>query len=140
MDMSITPEKTYTLEQFIKSKPLSEISYDLLSVFQKIDDIYIITYNVLDDYRKELFSLTKNVILSEDDFEKYEQAPQLLAYDIYGSTELFFIILYINKMYDIKQFKKKTIKLLYPDALSKILSQIYKSEEPTLTKLKNKIK
>lgn len=140
MDMSISPEKTYTLEQFIKSKPLSEMSYDLLSIFQKIDDIYIITYNILDDYRKEILSITKNVELNEDEFEKYEQSPQILAYDVYGSTELFFIILYINKMYDIKQFKKKNIKLIYPDALSKILSQIYKSEENTLTRLKNKIK
>ena len=134
-----TPDATYTLDEFISSKPSSEITYDLLSVYQLIGVTYMITHNVLDDYKKEILSLTKTVELDDDEYSKYYQSPAILAYDIYGSTELDYIILFLNGICDMKDFTKQTIKLLTVETLSETLSEIYKANEATLTTLKNKI-
>jgi len=133
------PDITYTLNEFINSKPISEITYDLLSIYQLIGDTYLITHNVLNDYRKELFSLAKTVILDDDQYIKYEQSPAILAHDIYGSTELDYIILFLNNICDMKDFTKKRIKLLSDVVLAEVLSDIYKSNQDILTKLRNKI-
>lgn len=137
--MNTKPENTYTLDEFVNSKPSSEISYDLLSIYQLIGSTYMITHNVLNDYTKEIFSLAKTVLLDDIEYMRYEQSPGILAYDIYGSTELDYIILFLNNMCDMKNFTRKRIKLLPVEILSEVLSDIYNANKATLTKLKNKI-
>jgi len=137
--MSTSPDKTYTLEDFINAKPSSEISYDVLSIYELVNHTYMITHNILDDYKKEILTAVKTIKLSNDEFDKYYQSPQLLSYDYYGTCELDYIILFVNNMYDVKQFKKKIIKFISPDTLSEILSEIYKSNQNTLTANKNSI-
>jgi len=133
------PDITYTLNEFINSKPTSEITYDLLSIYQLIGDTYLITHNVLCDYKKEIFSLSKMVILDEEQYIKYEQSPAILAHDIYGSTELDYIILFLNNICDMKDFNKKKIRMMHADVLAEMLSDIYKNNQTILTKLRNKI-
>ena len=65
---------------------------------------------------------------------KYRYKPKLLAYDIYGSTELFFIILFTNNMCDVKEFDKKKLRLLPQDSLEEIISYIYQSQQAFLSK------
>lgn len=137
--MSTSPDQTYTLDDFVNAKPSSEISYDSLSIYELIDQTYMISHNILDDYKPEIMSAVKSVKLSNDEFNKYYQSPQLLAFDIYGSCELDYMILFVNGMYDMKQFKKQTINLLSATVLTEVLSEIYKANQKTLTANKNSI-
>lgn len=126
--------KTYTIEEFIAEGSSTEISYDKLSIFENVDGLYLVTHNVLDDYKKEIYQCCRTIVLSTSEMNKYRYKPKLLAYDIYGSTELFFIILFTNNMCDVKEFDKKKLRLLPQDSLEEIISYIYQSQQPFLSK------
>ena len=126
--------KTYTIEEFIAEGSSTEISYDKLSIFENVDGLYLVTHNVLDDYKKEIDQCCRTIVLSTSEMNKYRYKPKLLAYDIYGSTELFFIILFANNMCDVKEFDKKKLRLLPQDSLEEIISYIYQSQQAFLSK------
>lgn len=126
--------KTYTIEEFIAEGSSTEISYDKLSIFENVDGLYLVTHNVLDDYKKEIDRCCRTIVLSTSEMNKYRYKPKLLAYDIYGSTELFFIILFTNNMCDVKEFDKKKLRLLPQDSLEEIISYIYQSQQAFLSK------
>lgn len=132
-------EFTYTIEQFINSNSNITVSYEKLSLIEKIDKSYIVTYNLLNDYKRELDELAVTVTLSDTDYLRYAYKPKLLAYDIYGSTELHFIILFINNMCDVKEFTNRKIKMLKKEDLNKVLSSIYNAEVDAIRRNRNKI-
>ena len=51
-----------------------------------------------------------------------------LAYDLYGSTEYYYMILFINSMTNIKEFNRRRINLMRAKDMSSVLSAIYSSE------------
>ena len=101
------PAQTYTLEQFINMKSTDNITYNNFSIYGKIDGQKILESNILDEYIDDLVSLSKIIKLSSDEYVKYKYAPDLLAYDVYGSTQLDFVILTVNDMIDPKDFNLK---------------------------------
>ena len=131
--------KTYTIEEFIAQGSSTQITYDKLSIFENVDGLYLVTHNVLDDYKKEIDMCCQTVVLSTSELNKYKYKPKLLAYDIYGSTELFFIILFTNNICDVKDFNRNRIKLLPQDSLETIISYIYESQQAVLSKNKANI-
>lgn len=131
--------KTYTIEEFIAQGSSTQITYDKLSIFENVDGLYLVTHNVLDDYKKEIDMCCQTVVLSTSELNKYKYKPKLLAYDIYGSTELFFIILFTNNICDVKDFNRNKIKLLPQDSLETIISYIYESQQAVLSKNKANI-
>ena len=129
--MADSPEYTNTIEDFIRSGSSNKISYDKFSIFEKVDSLYLITHNVLDDYIRELKQLAKTVNLG-DSLDKYIYKPKLLSYDVYGTPELYFVILALNDMCDAKQFNKQKIKMLKVDKMEEVLSYIYQSQSHIL--------
>lgn len=132
-------EDTYTVEQFIKANSNIVINYEKLSLIEKMNNIETVTYNLLNDYIDELDSLTVNVVLTDLDYLKYAFKPKLLAYDVYGSVELYFIILFLNNICDVKDFRNRKIKMLKKDDLNAVLSAIYNAETATIRKNRNKL-
>ena len=57
-------------------------------------------------------------------FRKYEYKPKLLCYDVYGYKELYFIILVINEMISVKDFRKKKIKMLYTEDMNNLSNSL----------------
>lgn len=129
-------ETTCTLENFIKYKNYdSNIYYSNLSIFEKAIDNsgILLVHNVLNDYQEEILEKSALVKLTDKEFNKYIYKPKLLAYDLYGFCEYYYIILFLNQMTNIKEFNKRRIRLLRPSILSSILSSIYSSEENFIT-------
>ena len=133
MSIDLSSEYTYTVEQFIKSEDSTKIDYNSLAIFQKVNSIYMITHNVINDYMPELKAMCGTVVMSDLEYLKYKQKPKLLAYDCYGSTELYFLILKLNNMYDVKQFDKKSLKMIKKKKLSEVLSYIYEAQNGIIT-------
>lgn len=123
-----TPALTYTLSDFIKLKSTDESTYRNFAIIEKIKGIEFIDHNLVSDYFDEMNQLAVNVTLSDEEYKKYRYNPDLLAYDVYGSTQLDFMILYLNGVIDPKEFDFKTIKLLYNSQLTEFLSEIKQSE------------
>lgn len=128
------PAKTFTLEQFIAMKSTDNITYNNFSIYGKIDGQKILESNILDEYLDELVSLCKVVKLSSDEARKYKYAPDLLAYDVYGSTQLDFVILAANDMIDPKDFNLKKLKLPMSSVLTALLNEIYSSNSNWISK------
>ena len=123
----------YTIEQFIDSDSGSRsISYHNFSILdqKEIDGetVQFIDINILDDYLDEMKDLSVPVQLSDKELAKYSYNPGLLAYDLYGSTELEFVILKLNGIIDPKDFDFPSIRLLEPQVMEDLLSNIYSSE------------
>lgn len=127
------PEKTYTIEEFIDSYNSSDINYESTSLIQNLDGYTMISYNIFNDYIDELNELAVYVTLTDEEYYKYLYRPKILAYDLYGSTELFFLILILNNICNVKEFDFKRLKLLKVDDLQQFISSVYNSERYTLS-------
>jgi hypothetical protein len=82
---------------------------------------------VTDDYFPELKAKCVKVHLDDKEIQKYKYRPKLLAYDVYDNAELYYIILRINDLYNVKDFNisKKYIYLLPKKDLKAFLADIY---------------
>ena len=57
---------------------------------------------------------------TEVQFNKYQYKPKLLSQDIYGTTELWFLILEANELHSTSQFNFRTIYLFRTDIVEKM--------------------
>lgn len=124
-----TPALTYTLEDFINMQGTDNFTYRNFSILEKINGIELLDHNLIEDYRAQINDICATCELDIDQYKKYRYFPDLLAYDIYGSTQLDFIILFCNDMIDPKDFDLKVVKLPYGNKLRDALSEIYNAEQ-----------
>lgn len=132
LGISNLPEKTATIEEFIDMKETDDITYSQFSILVKcIGENSVIQYaqdNIIYDYMDELLESAVEYELTDDEYVKYRYKPKLLAYDLYGSTEIYFVIMALNGMCNIKDFTKRKLKLLYRSRLIELLNEIYSAE------------
>lgn len=124
-------EETYTLTDFIKFKTVDNMTYYNLSILAKsVTDEGIIYSkdNVIYTYLDILRAKSVKIVLTDDEYQKYRFRPKLLAYDIYGHTELFFVIMAVIGICDIKDFDMKKFNALRAGDLNALLNQIYSAE------------
>lgn len=138
------PEKTATVEEFIEAGGSDDITYYNFSILEKYkgnNDITVeyVMSNIIYDYMDEIMEKAVDLELSDDDFVKYKYKPKLLAYDIYKTTEVYFVILAMNGMCSIKDFTKKKLKMLYTGDLITLLNQIYNAEQNRLRHNRKKL-
>ncbi len=127
------PAKAHKLSEFLAAGASDKhISYKSLSFRNKEDTIIYTVKCVIEDYMYELKQMAVTIVLSDDEFAKYKYKPQILAYDIYGATELYPYILMLNNMCNIREFTQKTILLLSKENLISSLSSIYTSEKSSI--------
>ena len=129
--MSTKTNKTFTLDQFADSKSSNTVSYYSMSLLEKDpqNNIEYNVFNVVSDYMNELKAMAKEVTLSEAEYYTYRFKPKLLAHYLYGNGELYFIILWLNDMWSVKDFNLRTLKLIKNSELAQALSSINASEK-----------
>lgn len=139
-------ENTYTIDQFIElGKSIGDIDYNKFSILSdRIDtnndySIIVALKNVIYDYEEELKKLSCTVELTIEELQKYRYKPKLLSYDLYGTVELYFIILFLNGTCDIKEFDRRTIKLITKSKLFELLESIYNAETDYINSNRTKI-
>lgn len=116
------PNLTSTIDQYIACKSSENMCYHNLSFIDKSGNIEYDTYNVLSDYIDEIKDeYCVSVKLTNDEMSKYKYRPKLLCFDIYGNTELAFIILIINDMSSVKQFTKSTLYMPRRDMMQELI-------------------
>ena len=121
------PYKSYTVEEFVQYQGVSKLNYEDYCLHEKESFLNIISYNILDDYLDELKLISKTVELSDTEYIKYLYKPRILAYDIYGDPELFFIILKLNNLCSSKEFNLKKLKLIPKNTLLEVLIKSWSS-------------
>lgn len=126
-DYSNNPALTYTLEHFVQMQHSDELTYRNFSILEVVDDMEFIDHNLVEDYLEELESICVSCELTDEQYKKYKYSPDLLAYDVYGSVQLDFVIMYANGMVDPKEFNSKVVKLPYASGLKIYLNSVYNS-------------
>ena len=127
-------EKTYTVEEFIElGKEIDDIQYSKYTILSKPSNdienpIIYPEHNVIYDYEEEFKKLALKVEMTDTEFLKYRYKPKLLSYDLYGATELYFTILFLNGTCNIKDFNRRTIKLIKKATMIELLESIYNAE------------
>ena len=122
-------ELTHTLPEFVSIGINSDDqTYYNFSIFDKINDIYLLDWNVIDEYLYILENMSVNCDLTDRELSIYKYQPDLLAYDLYKSIQLDFIILKINDMASYREFDRKRIKLPYASKLRAFLTAVYNTE------------
>lgn len=133
------PTETYTLSQFIALKDMDSMTYSKYSIFEQSltepSMVYAID-NVIYTYMDELKEQRKLVKISENERIKYAYKPKLLAYDIYGSTETYFVILAVNGMCNLKEFdlSNRLFYALTPQDMVSTMNSIYNAERDYISK------
>lgn len=128
------PEKTSSVEEFIEMGSADDITYHNFSILEKFTkedgvDIEYAINNVIYNYMDEIKDKVVELELSDDDYAKYKYKPKLLSYDVYKTTEIYFIIMAINGICSVKDFTKKKLKMLYTQDLIELVNQIYAAEQ-----------
>lgn len=134
--MNNTPELTYTLQDFVDLRDADPLTYYNLSVLLKsitLPNLFYSSDNIVYDYIGEFKNVAKTVVLSDEDLIKYQYKPKLLSYYLYGSAELYFVLLALNGTCNIKDFNMKRFKALRPDDMNNLLNAIYNAETEYIT-------
>lgn len=138
--MATLPEDTTTIEQFIQAGRGTTVTYMNLSFLEIAQNgTWVSVLNTINDYMPELRAACKNVKLTPEEQFTYHYKPKLLCYDIYGSPELYFIILLINDMADVKEFNKEVVKMPTKDHMNIMISRIYNSEKVAIDAYNSKL-
>ena len=131
--MATNPELTTTITDFIVAgKASNNISYVSLSFREQRDGIDFPIVNILKDYLYEFKEKAVTVTLSANDQYKYKYKPKILANDVYGNPELYFVIMALNNICNVKDFDFKQLKMLSVTDMENYISQIYNSEKANI--------
>ena len=95
-------------------------------------------HDVVNDYITEIRKLCIKVKFTSEEFRKYIYKPKLLCYDIYGNPELYFIILLINDMADVKEFCIPVVDMLKKKDMDTVVSYIFNTERVVLNEYNNR--
>lgn len=120
-----------SIQQFISNKPTIGTDYQNMSLVEERGNIQFPVVNfITDDYFDEFKKASVRVELTEDEILKYKYRPKLLSYDIYDNAELYYIILRLNDLYNVKDFNlgKKYLYLIPKAKLKEYLSDVYTQE------------
>jgi hypothetical protein len=134
-----SPQETTTIEDFIESGKNISIDYTNLSFIDKMSNgTCVSVLNVINDYMTELKNACVTVELTQEQQWAYFYKPKMLCYDIYGNPELYFVILLLNDMADVKEFTKPKIKMLRKDHMSILMGYIFNSETSAIDQYNDK--
>ena len=140
------PIYSHTLEEFINAGDVSSApTFDTWCFAEKSNNIHYCVKNVIDDYLPELKGLSTHIYLNDEELRKYNYKPKLLSADVYGSTDLYYLILLLNGICNVKEFKDiNPILLISKSDMFSFISDIIRGERSSIEEynsihLKNKV-
>jgi len=121
MSMGKEPTIKDYVAQF-RNEDFNVSSFFLKQVFTVNDSKMLLNFeNLVIKYMPELKDIKIKISLSNEEYSKYKFNPKVLSYDIYGTTELCFLILEANELHTITEFNSRTIYLFRVDVVDKLV-------------------
>lgn len=121
MGMGFNPTVKEYIEAYTNEELVSSAFY-LRQVFTTDNNKKMLVNfnNLVVKYLPELKQIKVKVTLTNEEYAKYKYNPKVLSYDIYGTTELWFLILEANELHSTSQFNFRTIYLFRTDIVEKM--------------------
>lgn len=105
---SIQCDKEALVKGYIKQYNTEEFTLDNAFLHQVFiigqKKLILNESSLLSKYRNELAQYLERRHLDSTEYQKYRFNPKRFSYDVYGTTELWFMILHANELYTINQF------------------------------------
>ena len=119
--------KEPTIENYISKYNKDSLVSRSLYLQQAIDDkdknyrmIIVNGDSLLTPFYSELKDIIKKETLTDEEYLKYRFNPKLLSYDLYGTTELWSLLLDINELTSVTEFDMKELKVFPPTVTDKL--------------------
>lgn len=131
--MESTTVKESSIADYIEDYNDLEISEDKLHLKEasSLEDdsiITLLTDSILLKYKNDLNEIVETKSLTLQEQTKYFYNPWVLSYDLYGTTEFWFLLLDLNDMHSATEFTQETIKV-YDGSLVNTINAILALEE-----------
>lgn len=135
--------KEYTITEFASESKDLEISISTLHFKEahtlKNGNIIVLSNDsILEKYRKEFATYEVTRKLTDEEFRKYQYNPQLLSFDLYETTELWFLLLDLNNLYSLTQFDINPVKV-YNAGIISLINTIINLEQDNIDQNENEI-
>ena len=124
--------REYSLEDIIKKGPSNELILDNLNMFVNFEGFTIPQMNILfEKYRGVIIESCLKIKLSDELLRHYIYRPKYLSLKLYGTIDLWQLILWINDLTSATQFDKSIIYVFDPERID-ILERIISIEKNRL--------
>ena len=134
------PQDTTTIEALVQAGKTVIAKYQNFSYLEQASNGTIVAIkNVIWDYIDELKNASVMVRLSDSEFYKYKYRPKLLCFDVYGNTELDFVIMALNNMADVTEFNSQSFRMLKIQDMNELMTLIYNAEQKAISNYNSKI-
>ena len=134
------PQDTTTIEALVQAGKTVIAKYQNFSHLEQASNGTIVAIkNVIWDYIDELKNASVMVRLSDSEFYKYKYRPKLLCFDVYGNTELDFVIMALNNIADVTEFNSQSFRMLKVQDMNELMTLIYNAEQKAISNYNSKI-
>lgn len=129
-----------TLSRYLKDYENQDIKLDNLFTHEILNDgessdwYKVIEENIAARHTSFLDECKVKISMTEAQYRKYRCNAHRLAHDLYGYTELWFLILHANEMYSEMEMTTKELYIYNPTELIKKLTEISIVEDDYLKK------
>ena len=117
-----------TLNGQINSSEINKILLDKFSNWYDLEGQILLGFPLMSKY--------SNIIKANlEDYEinpEHKLRPEYVSYELYGTTDLWYILLYINEMATVNDFTKDVIKV-FPDRLISDINRMIMNEGKLLS-------
>lgn len=117
-----------TLDDLIRHGKTSSYSINTLSLCQLEDTIVYFDKFAYQKYEKILMGLSELIELTDDQYRLYKYNPERLSYDLYGTSNLYHLILFLNNCSQY-EFKHKKVRLIAAKYISNVFEKMINHEE-----------
>lgn len=119
--MALLNYKESLIPDFIKNYDNTPVTYNTLhtqDTFQIGEKLHVITDDpVYAMYEPEFEDLKYEFEMSDAQYRRYAQNPKVLSFDLYGTTELWWMILEANEIYSASEMLMNPVIVFEPSVL-----------------------
>ena len=122
-----------TINEYHKNYNNLDVSYDGL-YYKELANLtsdskaILLSESVLENYKGDLSELIISKTLTPKEQKKYYYSPQVLSYDLYGTTQFWSLLLDLNDMTSAIEFNGATINI-YDSRLTTLVHAVLALEE-----------
>ena len=125
--------KIQTLSDFVRYGRTSSFSIPNVSFLTKNDNIVYLDEVAYAKYHDLIMNNSVMLDLTTSQYNKYRLDPKFLSNELYGTPNLYHLILYLNNVSEF-EFDLKRIRLLNYSAINDVLKLILSHEEDNINK------
>lgn len=114
-----------TIRDYVESYAVDDMTHDKLYFQQVFEDksgkkMVVNERGLMLRYTAEFLSTKRKYTFTDLEYRRYRYNPKLLSFDLYGTTELWSLLLNLNELTSTTQFDLKTLYIFPPYIVDRI--------------------